>query len=564
MAVLRVLFVDDSEPDVLLAQKSLRDAGVALESVRVDTGPAFALQLGGHPWDLVICDHNMPEFDSLSALRILNDSGLDIPFIIVSGIIPDEVAIAAMREGARDFISKNNLARLAPAVEREVREAANRHQLRQSQAAIDRMLRYDALTGLPNSDAFFDRLGVLIAADTPFVLCLIDLNRYRKIVQGLGIVVGNRVLHALAGRLLGCCSGREFLARIGADSFALLSSGVRDCTDVHALFGRVQEVLNDPLPVQGQEIRLSCCLGAALYPEHGRQGSDLLHSAEVALDQAKSAGPGQSRCFATAMGDGPRRMILLESALYQAVNNREFRLYYQPQVDLVSGRVIGVEALLRWQSPERGLVSPADFIPMLEESGMIVGVGEWILEEACRQLAAWRLAGLGDVRMAVNLSAVQFQQSDLAQMVGKVLDASEIDPGRLELEITENIAMHNEEAVLATLHAFKARGLSLAIDDFGTGYSSLSYLQQFPVDRLKIDRAFIRDARPQDDLAIVRAVVAMGISLDLDVIAEGVETELQASKLRAAGCQEAQGFLYGRPMPADECTSYLLRSAGRS
>lgn len=556
---LRILFVDDSEPDVLLALQSLRGAGLQVESSRVDTGPDFSRLLVGHRWDLVICDHSMPEFDSLSALRILKQSGLDIPFVIVSGIIPDEIAIAAMREGARDFVNKNNLSRLAPAVEREVREARNRDLLRQSQAAVERMLRYDALTGLPNSDAFEERLAAFIAAGEPFMVCLIDLNRFRKIAQGLGMVVGNRVLHALAGRLSGCCGEADFLARFGTDSFVLLRPGDADARTAQLFFNRLQHALSNSLAVQGQSIRLSCCVGAAGFPEHGAQAGDLLHSAEVALNEAKNAGPGQARWFDAGMGDSPRRMILLESALYQAINQHEFLLHYQPQVDLGSGRVIGVEALLRWQSPTRGVVAPNDFIPMLEESGMIVSVGEWVLQEACRQLQAWQGLGHDRLRMAVNLSAVQFLQSDLAAMVGRVLAGSEVDPARVELELTEGIAMHNEEQVIATLRALKALGISLAIDDFGTGYSSLSYLQQFPVDRLKIDRAFIRDARPGDDLAIVRAVVAMGKSLKLEVIAEGVETELQAAMLRTAGCTEAQGYLYARPMPAAECSEFLAR-----
>jgi len=556
---LRILFVDDSEPDVLLALKSLRGAGLQVASSRVDTGQEFSRQLIAHRWDLVICDHSMPEFDSLSALRLLNQSGLDIPFVIVSGIIPDEIAIAAMREGARDFVNKNNLSRLAPAVEREVREARNRDLLRQSQAAIERMLRYDALTGLPNSDAFEERLATFIAAGDPFMVCLIDLNRFRKIAQGLGMVVGNRVLHALAGRLADCRGETDYLARLGTDSFVLLRPGHFDAQTAQVFFDRLGEALSNSLVVQGQSIRLSCCVGAAAFPEHGTLAGDLLHSAEVALNQAKNAGPGQARWFAAGMGDSPRRLILLESALYQAVNQQEFLLHYQPQVAIDSGRVIGVEALLRWRSPTRGLVAPNDFIPVLEESGMIVSVGEWALQEACRQLQVWHGMGHAQLRMAVNLSAVQFLQSDLAAMVGRVLAGSAVDPARIELELTEGIAMHNEEQVIDTLRALKALGVSLAIDDFGTGYSSLSYLQQFPVDRLKIDRAFIRDAQPGDDLAIVRAVVAMGKSLKLDVIAEGVESELQAAMLRTAGCGEAQGYLYGRPMPAAECSEFLDR-----
>ena len=557
VAPLRVLFVDDSELDVVLSANALRDAGLSLSFERVETPDGFRSALARGGWDVVICDHSMPEFDSLSALRLLNESGHDLPFLIVSGIIPDDVAIEAMREGARDFVNKNNLSRLAPAVAREVQEARNRDLLRQSQRAIDRMMRFDMLTGLPNGEALGERLEALTAGGEPFALFLVDLNRFRKIVQGLGSVIGNRVLHGMGKRLTVCCGEDDFIARLGSDRFALVFPGPILPGRVADLCARVREVLAAPLVIDEEQIHLSCSIGGAGYPEHAATAADLLHCADVALGHAKDAGPNQHCWFSSGMTDDHRGLIMLESALHQAVARGEFELHYQPQVDMASGRVIGVEALLRWRRNGQGLVSPAEFIPMLEQSGLIVGVGEWVLQEACRQLRAWRAAGQADLRMAVNLSAVQFMQGDLAAMVSRVLDASGVPPAQVELELTENIAMHNEECVLNTLRALKALGVSLAIDDFGTGYSSLSYLQHFPVDRLKIDRAFIRDARPDDDLAIVRAVVAMGRSLKLDVIAEGVEESFQADILQRCGCAEAQGFLFGRPMAAAACSEYL-------
>jgi len=277
-----------------------------------------------------------------------------------------------------------------------------------------------------------------------------------------------------------------------------------------------------------------------------------MQHAEAALETAKRAGPGQARLFHERMAQPEKGRLVLEAALYHALVNHEFVLHYQPQVDLATGRITGVEALLRWQSPERGLVSPLEFIPLLEETGLIVPVGEWVLGEACRQSVRWAQAGHHDLRVAVNLSALQFQQPRLAESVAMVIQRSGADPRNIELEITENIAMNQEEEVLDTLQQLRDIGVSLAIDDFGTGYSSLSYLQQFPVNRLKIDQSFVRGPAAGSDLSIARAIVAMGTSLGLEVIAEGVETADQRSRLQECGCSEGQGYHFARPaLPED-------------
>ena len=555
----RVLFIDDSELDVELAVETLRGSGMQLQWRRVDTAPALGQALSQEAWDVVICDHNMPEFDSVSALHLLKARGSDLPFIIVSGMIPDHVAIEAMRQGARDFISKDNLSRLPPVVEREVLEAGNRRALRQAQASLDHLMHFDALTGVANADFLLEHLETRIT-DSPaesFAVLLLDINRFRKIMHGMGMALSNRVLRAVARRLAGVAGNGDFVARVAADRFAFVAHRHGDAEEVQALFARLREAFAAGFSIQGQEVFITCCVGAVLHPLHGDSSTDLLRNAEAALESAKRAGPGQARLFDERMAAPERGRLVLETALYHALLNREFVLYYQPQVNLETGRLSGVEALLRWQSPERGLVGPAEIIPLLEETGLILPVGEWVLAEACRQSVRWQQAGYGPLRVAVNLSALQFQQPRPAEAIHAVIQREGVDPANIELEITENIAMNQEEEMLSTLEQLKAIGVTLAIDDFGTGYSSLSYLQQFPVDRLKIDQSFVRGLAANGDLSIARAVVAMGHSLGLEIIAEGVETPGQMARLREFGCNEGQGYLFSRPVPPEELTSLL-------
>ncbi len=556
---LRVLFVDDSELDVELAARSLRQSGHAVEWVRVETASAMEEQLAHGGWDVVVCDHNMPDFDSVSALELLLTKGADLPFVIVSGMIPDEVAIEAMRRGARDFVGKSNLARLAPVIAREVGDASDRAALRQAQASLEHLLRFDPLTGIANVDFLQEHLERLTAhpSPSPFLVLLVDINRFRKIMHGMGMVLANRVLRAVARRLAALAGQEHFVARVSADRFALVVAGADNAEETEKWFARLREAFAQGFSIQGQELFLTASVGGALFPEHNTQGDDLLRHAEAALDTAKRTGPGQSRLFQERMAQPQKGRLVLEAALYHALVNREFVLHYQPQVELSNGRIIGVEALLRWQSPDRGLVPPGEFIPLLEETGLIVPVGEWVLAEACRQSVLWREAGHGDLRVAVNLSALQFQQPRLAESVREVIERSGADPRNIELEITENIAMNQEEEVLDTLHQLRAIGVSLAIDDFGTGYSSLSYLQQFPVNRLKIDQSFVRGAAAGRELSIARAIVAMGNSLGLEVIAEGVETAEQHALLSTFGCREGQGFHFARPALPDALAAAL-------
>ena len=561
MQQLRVLFVDDSDLDVMLAVRALRAADYEVSYTRVERADALARELQAARWDIVICDHKMPEFDALSALRMHSRLAVELPFIIVSGAMPDDLAIDAMREGARDFVNKNNLSRLAPAIARELRDARDRSLLRQTQASIDRLLHADMLTGVGNQDALFQRLGEAFGMGERVALLLVDLDRFRRVTQSLGLVASNRILRATAMRLGEVASPDGFVARLGADRFGVMVPYAGDRAALEALAARIHEALQAPVIFNQHGFVVSAGVGAAVAPDHGQQVEALLQAAESALDEAKRGSARGVVVYAPGMGTCARNQLILEQALFRAAERSEFALHYQPLVSLADGRPYGVEALLRWQSPERGMVSPGEFVPQLEESGLIVAVGRWVIGEALGQLKRWRDAGLPGLRLAINLSAAQFRQSDLVPTVERLLAEAAVPPALVELEITESVAMGNEEQAIATLAALKALGVSVALDDFGTGYCSLAYLQHLPVDRLKIDQSFVRSAEAGGNEGIVKAVLAIGQSMNFATSAEGVETAEQAARLVAAGCLSAQGFHYARPMPADEMTAYLRRWA---
>jgi diguanylate cyclase (GGDEF)-like protein len=565
VTTLRILLVEDSEDDMELICNELAQGGFTIACERVETAAALrhALDQGG--WDVVICDHNLPALDSTAALEIVQKAHEKMPFIIVSGMIAEEQGVASMFNGARDFIGKESLSRLVPVVKREMREVALRSDLGRVQEILHRLAHYDRLTGLPNREHLFAHLAAVMVddgQDSPFAVFLIDLNRFRNITRSLGIQAGNKVLLDMAERLCAVFGEDGFIARYGADRFVAVvpylvceSQGEQVATVIHASLDRA-------FITHVNELFITASIGVGFYPKDGRVPEDLMENVESALYAAKAlGGRGYQAYRAESGGDGKARLAM-ESRLYRALGKNEFLLHYQPQFDLRNKRMTGVEALIRWCHPEGGLIPPDAFIPLLEDTGLIVPVGEWILHTACAQNKQWQDIGLPPVRVAVNLSATQFQQPGLVQSVRSALESTGLSPEYLELEITENIAVHNEESVIAVLEELRALGIQIAIDDFGTGYSSLSYLKRFPIDKLKIDQSFVRDYQPSaPDDGIIRAIIAMARSLNLKVIAEGVETREQSDFLRVNGCDEVQGYFYGRPMPGGDLMALMRQGS---
>jgi diguanylate cyclase (GGDEF)-like protein/PAS domain S-box-containing protein len=433
---------------------------------------------------------------------------------------------------------------------------------RQAEARIEFLASHDALTGLPNRvllrDRFEHALAVAERSRSRVAMLFLDLDKFKVVNDTLGHAAGDRLLLEVVSRLSGCVRESDTISRHGGDEFILLLNGIPDQDAAERIASKTLANLAEPVEIDGHLLNASCSIGIAIYPDDGKDFDSLLQKADLAMYNAKDAGRNTYRFFDDRMNRQAHEHLLLQNRLNRALFQAEFHLHYQPQVEIGTGRVIGVEALLRWQNPELGEVVPARFIPVAEDGGAIVPIGAWVMEEACRQAQAWRQAGWPEFTMSVNLSALQFRRTGLIETVAGALGRSGLPPHLLELELTESILLHDVENTLDTVRQLKAMGVRLSIDDFGTGYSSLSYLKRFAVDRLKIDRSFVRDLNADpDNAAIVRAVIQLARSLRLDIIAEGVETEAQLAFLREEGCPGVQGFLFSRPLSSADLKAFL-------
>ena len=431
---------------------------------------------------------------------------------------------------------------------------------RQAEAKIAHMARHDSLTGLPNRTHFREQLEQSLAnlgrGETIAVLCL-DLDRFKVVNDTLGHQHGDRLLQIAAERLSGALRDGDFIARIGGDEFSVLQIAKDQPAAVTALSRRLVEVMAVPITMGDHQMQVGVSVGISLAPSDSTEADQLLKNADLALYRAKAEGRGTYRFFEPQMDARMQARRALELDLRHAVATSAFALHYQPIIDLETNAATGFEALLRWKDPVRGQVPPLDFIPLAEETGLIVPLGEWVLREACAQAAQWP----EHVHIAVNLSPVQFKSSSLVETVIGALKSSGLAARRLELEITESVLLHDSEATLATLHQLRGLGVSISMDDFGTGYSSLSYLRKFPFDKIKIDQSFIRElADDKDSLAIVRAVTGLGSSLGISTVAEGVETAEQLARLKAEGCSAVQGFYFGAAEPAEKAGAHLKKA----
>lgn len=425
--------------------------------------------------------------------------------------------------------------------------------LREQQSRLNYMAFHDSLTALPNRSLFYDRIfhGLARArrSNSKLALMLLDIDRFKVINDSLGHDSGDLLLKAIAMRLNEGVRDMDTVARLGGDEFVVVLEGVHDIDDVIFVANKLLVTLARPLEISGHEITTTVSIGVSMFPEDGADTDELLKNADIAMYKAKEAGKNNCQFYAKGMSATAVNYLLLENDLRRAVEQNQLILYYQPQVNLQTGELTGVEALVRWQHPERGLVSPAHFIPLAEETGLIVPIGEWVLREACRQQKAWLNSGKRVGRMAVNLSPRQFRQKNFPGKVEAILRETQLKAEYLELEITESCAMEHAGETINQLNQLNQMGLFLAIDDFGTGYSSLAYLQRFPIQKLKIDSSFIHDIHDdQGDAAIAKSIIGLAHNMQLCVVAEGVETECQADWLRQQGCDQGQGFLYAKPL----------------
>ncbi len=420
----------------------------------------------------------------------------------------------------------------------------------------------DALTGLPNRRLLQDRLTQSLASArrqrSRVALLFLDLDRFKNINDSLGHAVGDLLLQEVAERLKRFAREQDTVARVGGDEFLVVLTGVKDITDAAVAAKRLMDTMIGAYSIQGHALNITCSLGISIFPEHGTDTETLIKNADAAMYCAKESGRNGFRFFTEDLDAQAVERLTLENSLQLALDKRELFLMYQPQMDMVSGKIIGLEVLLRWQHPELGLVPPDKFIRIAENCGLIVSIGEWVLRTACSQARKWQDEGLPAVSVAVNVSAVQFRRSGFSEQIRRVLHETGLAPQYLDLELTESVLLADTDVTFSVVQELRAMGVALAIDDFGTGYSSFSYLKQFRVSKLKIDRSFIRDiAVNPDDAAITAAIISMATNLHLKVIAEGVENEAQMSFLRAHQCDEIQGYYFSKPLAVDKVADKL-------
>ncbi|HEX7811966.1 MAG TPA: EAL domain-containing protein [Burkholderiales bacterium] len=437
---------------------------------------------------------------------------------------------------------------------------------RRAEEHIEYLAYHDELTGIPNRAHFQREFDHAVAISQRYglscALMLVDLDRFKYINDTIGHQAGDQLLKQMAARLRACLRDSDIIARLGGDEFVILMQDAANMEAVTAVADKILEVASRPLIIEDQEFLVTASIGISTYPQDGADLQTLLKSSDLAMYRAKEAGKNGYQYFAQEMNVHSRRRMEIESALRGALDRKEFALHFQPKIRLSTRAIAGMEALIRWHHPERGLLGPGDFIAIAEETGLIVSIGDWVLEEACRYAQAMRAAGHRDLRVAVNLSARQLFDDELARRVADILDHTGFPAQNLELEITESMVMQDAEQAINLLTGLHGTGVRIAIDDFGTGYSSLAYLKRFPIDCVKIDRSFIRDLPDNsDDVAITRSIIAMAHNMQLEIVAEGVETVQQLEFLQTYGCDEIQGFLFSKPLPADAMARYLGQGA---
>jgi diguanylate cyclase (GGDEF)-like protein len=567
---LSVLYVEHSLDDAELTRRHLARHAPHIRLHVVPGADAYLRLLDDGQtgaYQLLLLDYRLAGIDALELTKTLRQRHqLDIPIVLITGRGSEEAAAAALRLGVSDYLIKDTgyLDRLPAVLEHAYAHA----ELRRERARLHYLATYDDLTGLLNRNEFRARAEQVLSRSLRMGECcallLIDLDDFKVVNDTFGHRAGDNLLRVFSGRLSQALRDEDLCGRFGGDEFLVLLGGA-DQSVAARIAERIAESLRDRMMIGDQETVINASLGIAIFPADGADVDTLVQNADTAMYKVKSAGRGHFRFFDQAMNDEVVARFRIEGELRDALEQGELFLVYQPQVDLSTGRAVGVEALLRWRHPSQGIILPDRFITIAETSGQIIAIGEWVLRQACRQLRAWDESGMPRLRLAVNLSARQFRYAGLEHAVRHALDENGLDPARLELELTETTVADEPDMARRALECLKAIGVSIAIDDFGTGFSSMAYLKSFPIDRLKIDRGFVADIGQGDDgAAISSAIVGLAKLLGMQAIAEGVEHVEQLDYLRDQACPLAQGFLISEPLEAASMAGWLARNQPRA
>jgi len=566
-----ILIIDDDEQIRNLLTDLLSPNN---DCTAVGSAEAALTILNNIKFNLVISDINMGGISGLDLVPLVFEKTPDTVVVMISGQQTIDFAIEAMRAGAFDYMTKPlDLPHVETAVARALSHQGLLTQKRRYEnhleelvkertAEIEHLAYYDKLTDLPNRVLFADRCAQALAIaqrnQNLVAVMLVSIDRFKKITESLGHAASDIVLTEAADRLQCCVAAGDTVARFEGAEFALLLANVTETADLHEVTRAISEVFKKPFRLDVQDVYLTPSVGISLYPSNGQDCETILRNAVGALYRAKKQGGNNSQFYAADMNSAALKRLALETSMRRAVENEEFQVHYQPVVNLASGLVVGSEALVRWQHPELGLLPPANFIGLAEDTGLILDIGDFVMRAASARTRAWQDCGFGRLRIAVNISARHFQQKNFPERLVEILGETRLDPMCLELELTETSIMENTEAAAKLLGQVRQLGVTVAIDDFGTGYSSLSYLKHLPIDTVKLDRSFVMGATTDpDDAALVMAIVTLAHNLRLRVIAEGVETDEQVAFLRLIRCDEAQGYLFGRPMPPEVFESSL-------
>ncbi len=554
-----MLLVEDDPRDAILVREMLGATWTeGLVFTHVERLGESIQELVDHGASCVLLDLTLPGVHGLEALAHVRTAAPDVPVVVLSLYSDEETAIAAVQAGAQDYLVKPEV---HPALlRRTVRYAIER---KRSEVQLAYQALHDPLTGLPNRALFLDRLGVALDRSrrnaASVGVMFLDVDNFKLVNDALGHAVGDRVLIALAGRLRAMLRPMDTVARFGGDEFTFLFEDLADEREVVLIAERISRGAALPVKLEDREVDVTVSIGIAMVADPSIPPENVIREADAAMYRAKELGRSRYELFDEASRLRAMERLELEAALRHAVERSELRVHYQPKVALTGTQeVIGFEALVRWEHPQRGLIEPADFIPLAEETGLVLAIGEFVLDQALRQIGRWRLSK-PDITMSVNLSFRQLEDAGLVPMLRSAITASGTEPAALCLEVSENAVTHDADLTVSVIQALKAVGVSLAIDDFGTGYTSLSNLKALPVDAIKIHESFVSqlDGEPADS-GLMAAVVELAHALGLRAVAEGVETAAQLAALKELGCDGAQGFLFGRPLPADEAEALLL------